>query len=236
MKFAFNIDSKLWKFFDYAADLVLLNLLFVLTSLPVVTIGASVTAMDSVLFKMKEKRTDDVKKEYFREWKANFKNSTIVWLFLLSFVLFSAMNFRMAAKADPSNRTLIFLVIGSVLPVIVMTALYSFAMLARFDNDLLTTVSKAFLIGVMSLPYTAAVLLVLAAAVLASIQTYAAMLVAASVWLLIGFAGIGFLCCEMYYRAFRRFTFEKDLPKDTLDAEMYAQRERYRQQKAEKRV
>ena len=49
MKFAFNIESKLWKFFDYAGDLVILNLLFVLTSLPVVTIGASITAMDAVL-------------------------------------------------------------------------------------------------------------------------------------------------------------------------------------------
>ncbi len=231
MKFAFNIESKLWKFFDYAGDLVILNLLFVLTSLPVVTIGASITAMDAVLFKMKEKRTDDVRREYFREFKANFKNSTIIWLFLLSFVLFCAMNFQMAAQADPEHRTKIFLTIGAALPVIVMTALYSFAMLARFENDLIATVSKAFFIGVMSLPYTVAVLLILTASVLASIQTYAAMLAAASVWLLIGFSGIGCLCCEMYYRAFRRFTLEKDLPQDTLDAEMYALRERYQQQK-----
>lgn len=211
MKFAFQIDSKLWKFFDYAGDLVMLNLLFVLTSLPVVTIGASITAMDAVLFKMKEKRVDDVRKEYFRDWKANFKNGTVIWLFLVSFLLFCAMNFRIAAQADPDNRTKMFLIIGAALPVIVMTALYSFAMLARFENDLFTTVSKAFVIGIMSLPYTIVVLLVLTAAVVASIQTYAGMLAAASVWLLIGFSGIGFLCCDMFYRAFRRFTSQNDL-------------------------
>lgn len=233
MKLAFNIDSKLWKFFDYAGDLVILNLLFVLTSLPVITIGASITAMDAVLFKRKEKRTDDIKKEYFREWKANFKNSTVIWLFLLSFIIFCAMNFQIAVHASAENRMKIFLIIGTALPAIVMTALYSFAMLARFENDLATTVSKAFFIGIMSLPYTVVILLILTASVLASIQTYATMLTAASVWLLIGFSGIGFLCCEMYYRAFRRFTREEDLPGDTLDAEMYACREQYRRQKKE---
>jgi hypothetical protein len=35
----------------------------------------------------------------------------------------------------------------------------------------------------------------------------------------------------MYYRAFRRFTLEKDLSQDTLDAEMYALRERCQRQK-----
>ncbi|MCI8892346.1 MAG: YesL family protein, partial [Eubacterium sp.] len=127
MKFAFNIESKLWKFFDYAGDLVILNLLFVLTSLPVVTIGASITAMDAVLFKMKEKRTDDVRREYFREWKANFKNSTIIWLFLLSFVIFCAMNFQMAAQAEPEHSA----GHGNVLP---STATY-----AQLDHMLATS-------------------------------------------------------------------------------------------------
>ena len=77
MKFAFNIESKLWKFFDCAGDLVVLNLLFILTSLPVVTIGASVTAMDAVLFRMKEKQMDDVRTEYLRAFRSNFKNSTL---------------------------------------------------------------------------------------------------------------------------------------------------------------
>ena len=56
MKISFNMDSRLWRFFDYVGDLATLNLLFIVTSIPIVTIGASVTAMDSVFFKRKEDR------------------------------------------------------------------------------------------------------------------------------------------------------------------------------------
>lgn len=236
MKFAFNIDSKLWKFFDYAGDLVLLNLLFIITSLPVVTIGASITAMDSVLFKKKEKRADDVKAEYFQAFRANFKNSTILWLVFLAFALMCLLNFNLVSNVNPDNRNIIFVALGAIFPVMAMTVLYSFAMLARFQNDLLATVSKAFLISVMSLPYTVTIFLFLTAAVLAGIQSYLSILVAASIWLLIGFALAGFVCCELFYRAFHKFTAPDERSKDTLDEEMYARRAFYREQKSMKKL
>lgn len=231
MKISFNMDSRLWRFFDYVGDLATLNLLFIVTSIPIVTIGASVTAMDSVFFKRKEKRTDDVKKEFMRDFKANFKNSTIIWLIFLAFVVTCGLNFVYISNTNPDNRNLLMTVMGALLAVMFMTVLYSFALQARFDNDLLTTVAKAFVIGVMSLPYTIVIFLILTAAVVASIQSYVSIMAAAAIWLLIGFALAGNLCCMMFYRAFRRFTRKEDLPEDTIDEEMYTMREQYKEQK-----
>lgn len=231
MRFSFNIDSKLWQFFDYAGDLVVLNLLFILTSIPIVTIGASVTAMNAVLFKKREKRIDSVKSEYFKDFKENFKNSTIIWLIFLTFVFVCGLNFIFITNTDPANRGMLLILIGAILAVMSMTVLYSFAMLARFENDWLTTVSKAFVINIMSFPYSVVIFLVLVASVLISIQTYMAILVASAVWMMIGFALVGYLCCDMFYRAFRRFTWKEELPKDTIDEEMYARRDYYREQK-----
>lgn len=233
--FSFNIDSKLWKFFDYAGDLVLLNVLFILTSIPVVTIGASITAMDAVLFKKREKKLDSVKDEYFAAFKSNFKNSTIIWAIFLAFLVMCVLNFNAITNANPDNRSTLLILIGAVLAVLSMTVLYCFAMLARFDNDWMTTLAKAFVICVMSLPQTIVIFLVISAGIMMSIQTYAAMLVASAVWILIGFSLVGYICCSMFYRAFRRFTNKEDLPDDTLDAEMYARRDYYREQKAKKK-
>jgi uncharacterized membrane protein YesL len=213
MKFKFDIDSKLWKFFDHVGDLVLLNLVFMLTSLPVFTTGASITAMDSVLFKIKEKRTDSPCKEYFNDFKANFKNSTIIWLGFLMFLFACILNFNLITNTNPDNRGVILVVLGAVFAVLFMTVLYSFAMLARFDNDLLTTISKAFAISIMSFPCTLSIFLVITAAFVVGIQTYLTLLVAASIWLIIGFALLGYFCCTMFYRAFRRFTWKEDLEK-----------------------
>ncbi len=235
MNFVFNIDSKLWKFFDYIGDLVVLNFLFLLTSIPILTIGASITAMNAVLFRMKEKRSERVAKEYLDAFKENFKNSTILWVCFIVFVIMCVLNVNLVSNISLQNRGTLLMILGAVLAVLLMTVLYSFAMLARFANDLLTTVTKAFLIGIMSFPYTIVIFLVLTASVLMSIQTYLSILVAFSVWILIGFSLVGYLCCMMFYRAFRRFTCKEDLPKDTLDEEMYARRDYYRAQKEQEK-
>ncbi len=231
MKISTGMNSRLWRFFDFAWDLAVLNLLFIATSLPVVTIGASITAMDSVFFKRKEKRTDDVKREYLNAFKENFKNSTIIWGIFLVFVLVCGLNFVLVSGTAPDNRNLIMILLGAVLAVMFITVLYSFAVLARFENDWMTTLVKAFAIGVMSLPYTVVIFLILTAAVVASIQTYASILASLAVWLLIGFSLTGYLCCMMFYRAFRRFTRKEDLPEDTVDGQMYAMLSQYREKK-----
>ena len=231
MRIEFNPDSKIWKFFDYVGDLIILNLLFLLTSMPIFTIGASITAMDAVLFRKKEKKCDSVREDYFHAWKENFKNSTIIWLIFLAFLLMCGLNLLAVINANPSNKAVILILLGAILAVLFMTVLYSFAMLARFDNDWLTTICKSLVIAVLSLPYTIVVFLILAAAVLLTVQSSAALLVAAGIWILIGFSLVGFLSCSMFYRAFRKFTFEEDLPKDTVDSEMYQRREYYREEK-----
>jgi uncharacterized membrane protein YesL len=214
MKFAFNIDSKFWKFFDVAGDLVALNLFFILTSLPIFTIGASVTAMDSVIFKMREKKLEGIRKDYFSAFKENFKNSTIIWMVFLVYLFVCSLNLNLLYNTDPDSRGTILIILGAVTAVLAMVVLYSFAMLARFDNNLIETVSKALVISIMSFPYTLSIFVVGVAAFLAGLQTYLTILVAISVWLLIGFALLGYFSCMMFYRAFRRFTSKEYLPAD----------------------
>jgi uncharacterized membrane protein YesL len=129
------------------------------------------------------------------------------------FLFACILNFNLITNTNPDNRGVILIVLGAVFAVLFMTVLYSFAMLARFENDLLTTVSKAFAISIMSFPCTLSIFLVITAAFVVGIQTYLTLLVAASIWLIIGFALLGYFCCTMFYRAFRRFTWKEDLEK-----------------------
>ena len=83
----FGIDSKFYEVVSRIADLVVLNLLFVLCSLPIITIGASTTALYGVTKKMAENREGYIFRNYFRLFKENFKQSTIMWIILLLFAL-----------------------------------------------------------------------------------------------------------------------------------------------------
>ena len=45
LKGLFDMDNPFWRFMSLVADLIILNLLFVLCSIPIITIGASTTAL-----------------------------------------------------------------------------------------------------------------------------------------------------------------------------------------------
>ena len=79
-KLILDINSPLWRFMGFLGDLVCVNLLFLLTAVPVVTAGASVTAMNAVFFKLREKKDNGLVRDYFRAFAGNFWKSTVIWL------------------------------------------------------------------------------------------------------------------------------------------------------------
>ena len=83
MKTFFHPDSKAVRFLTVLCNLVILNFLWILTSLPVVTVGASNSAMFAVLFQYLDQGSDAVVKPYFKAFAANFKQSTQVWIHVM---------------------------------------------------------------------------------------------------------------------------------------------------------
>ena len=76
----FNPDSKFTHFTNKFSDLITLNLWFVLTSLPLITIGASATAMHYVLLRIyRDELEYSITKNYFRAFRENFRQATAIW-------------------------------------------------------------------------------------------------------------------------------------------------------------
>lgn len=80
--------------FSRIVDLLLLNFLFVITSLPVLTLGASLTALFSVSLKLVRNEESYVSRDYFRAFKKNFCQATV------SFWAFSLIIALLAGKSD----------------------------------------------------------------------------------------------------------------------------------------
>ena len=76
----FNLENPVWNFMGKVADLVILNLLALICSIPIVTIGASWTAMYYVTIKIVRKEEGYIIRDFFRSFKENFKQATIIWL------------------------------------------------------------------------------------------------------------------------------------------------------------
>ena len=99
MKFM-SVDSKLFKGLNKVLDIMYLNLLWILFSIPIITIGASTTAAYQVGMKMVRDEEGYIGRGFWKAFKENFKQSTIVWIIM--FVLGDALyiNYQIINKLD----------------------------------------------------------------------------------------------------------------------------------------
>lgn len=83
-----RFDSDFMTSISRAADYVLLNMLCVLFCIPVVTAGAAVTAKYYVAMKIVRGEEPVVLKAYFKSFRENFKQATVIWLIALFMIAF----------------------------------------------------------------------------------------------------------------------------------------------------
>ena len=82
MKFM-SLDGPVMKFLSKVADMMILNLLVLFCSLPIITMGASLTAMHYLALRVVRNEEYYISKDFFKSFKMNFKQATLMWLFML---------------------------------------------------------------------------------------------------------------------------------------------------------
>lgn len=153
-----NPESKLMLIFTKIAYSAYLNILWFLCCLPVVTAGASTTALFYVTLKMAKDEEGNVTKSFFRAFKENFKKATVIWLILLALgivlavdgYIFYHMRFENAFWAV---GTAVFLVAVAAYAIVLM---YIFPLLARFENTVRAMFLNSIMLGMRFLLCTAA--------------------------------------------------------------------------------
>ena len=142
-------------------DLLLLNLLTIICSLPVVTAGASLSAMYAVLF---DRRHNDgsvpVVKTFFHAFGQNFLQATVLELILAVLAVLAFGDFWFAGNVQPPLR-IVYQVIGTVIVILALTVfLLAFTQQSIFRNTV-----KNYLKNTVLLAFCAPGRLVLAMAV-----------------------------------------------------------------------
>ncbi len=151
----FNSDSPVVEGLTVLANLILLNWLFALCSLPLVTVGASLTALHHVVLQIVRKEDKGVVREFFRAFKGNFGQATVIWLILLAVGAVLVIDYRMGARVLSSGALTAVLAVAVLLFALWMVEwVYVFPMQARYENSVKQTFKNAFLVGIGNLPNT----------------------------------------------------------------------------------
>lgn len=142
MKF-FSVDSPLYRFLVKFLDVLKLNFMWLLFSLPIVTMGASTAAAMSVALKMVDDEEGYIGKSFMKAFKENWKQGTV--LFVISVIAAYAVYLDFQLFHAVEGNPFIFLVIGMVSCfVVVLSLLYSFPLIARYENTLIKTIQNSF--------------------------------------------------------------------------------------------
>ncbi len=147
----FSPDSPAMEALSRLWDLIMLNLLYFFTCIPIVTIGAATTALYDVCFRLREERDHGLLRQYFRAFSGNFKQATIVWVVLLA--LFADIIWAIfLALAQVGVLRIVALPAIVMLAVLAMTGSYIFPLISRFSSKTLLLVKNAVILSIAYLP------------------------------------------------------------------------------------
>ena len=140
MKF-FSADGKFYKFISSLWDIIKLNFLWLVCSLPIITIGASTIAAFTITLQIVEEKEGYVARSFFKAFKENFKQGMAIGPITILFLAVVYMDFCL------SDQTF-YLVVGIISAFLFSLALvYTFPLLARYTNTLFKTIRNSMRIA-----------------------------------------------------------------------------------------
>ena len=133
-------------------DLMILNLLFLLGCLPIVTVGASLSGMYYALFRFANEE-GTVFKDYWHGFRSDFGKSTAGWLLLLV-ILFLVLENGWYLYVSGNLSTWILILFLTVLFLALAIGSYFFPLNARFQNTFGRTLNNSVIFALGHLPRT----------------------------------------------------------------------------------
>lgn len=156
----FSIDGKLWAFLSKMADLILVNVFFLIFSIPVVTMGASKAALYDVSRRIRRDEESSIFKNFCCSFRGNFKKATIVWgLYVISMVIVG-INVYACTVIEMGWMTTVFMMIAMmILLVINITFIYTIMLLIHYNDSIKISLLKGCGLAIANLPLTMVMIL-----------------------------------------------------------------------------
>lgn len=159
MKFSF--DNKIFGALGKAVDCVILSVLWLVCCIPVITIGASSTALYYTVHKSIRGNRGYTTKNFFSAFKDNFKPATLSWIvaFVVQIVLSLDAYIMWQVLQTGNNMGAFFYFFLILIAFSIGWVVYTFAYIARFENTVKITLKNAILMELRHLPWSLLVII-----------------------------------------------------------------------------
>jgi uncharacterized membrane protein YesL len=197
----FDLDSPFMRVLNRIADLMILNFLMIICCIPIFTIGAACTGMHYVLLKTVRGEEGYLVRGFFKSFKQNFRQATILWLLMLLVIVVYVGDFLIFSYSGVKFPTILMIAILAIAIVFLMVAVYIFPVLSRFDNTVKNTIKNAFCMAILNLPKTLLMIVLLALPmIILYFSSYAGIFV-----ILFGISAPAYASAYLYSGIFKKF-------------------------------
>jgi uncharacterized membrane protein YesL len=145
MKFL-SYDGLLARIVRYIWNLFVLNICFILCCLPVITIGAAISAMYAVF--LNDFRESGVLRKFFGAFAENFKQATVIWLIFMALAAVLAANCYYLLTYSLGGNGLLLAVAAVVSVLYLSVVSFAFALQAKYENSSLQTMKNALILSI----------------------------------------------------------------------------------------
>ena len=219
MKSIFESNSPFIRFLNFLADLIIVNVLLIITSIPVITGGAALCSAYSVMLKRVRREDPPVVKTFFRTFKSEFKRSTLIWIPLILITAFLL-----------ADLYIIFFMLGAEYqwlqyPVLIVSyivlsiALYIYPLMATYDTGMKALLKNCVLISFGNLPTTIFFTFIIIVILKIAVSSGKALIAVGSIFLFMGFAILIYFFSVFLIRIFQKYTSEELIQKDIDERE-----------------
>lgn len=202
MKNIFSPDSFLMRALTLFCDIMYLNALFLLCSIPIFTAGASATALYSVLFKRIRGEDFKIAKTFFAEFKANFKQATIFWVPYVLIISFLCADVYISHNFLEKPFSYLQFPASIAIFVIVYTTVLVFPQMALFNSKTAQIIKNSVLLSIVNFPIVFMVLAIHFIIFLIADLNAKCQVVVFSLLLFFGFAGLAYFFSLFYRKIF----------------------------------
>ena len=199
----FNYDGPLFRFLDKAVNIIILNVLFLICSIPIFTIGASMTALYYMTLKLAAGEEGYIVQGFFKSFKQNFKQATIIWLIMMLIAVVFRLDFYAVNSLGATTFSTVLRVgLIAIFIIWLIELSYVFPVLSHFENTVKATMKNALAMAIASLPMTVIIFLIWCGA---GFIEYIFFWRAVPIILMVGFSGPAFLSSFVFRKVFKKY-------------------------------
>ena len=205
IKAAFDTDNFLMRFCEKVLDIVTVNLLFVVSCLPIVTIGVAKVSLYQTIFEVKSSRRVPVFKTYMRAFKQNLKLGLQLGLLELGIFLISVVDLSLFWGQTGLGFQLIKAICLGILIFLTLVMLASYPIAARYDLTWKEALQKGLLLVSFNFVWFFLMLAIILLIIMLLYLSGFTLVLGGSAFLLFGFGLLAFCQAGLMEKLFAKY-------------------------------